>query len=344
MNAMGRKRKSGDRLPKYVYPKGNWYIYRPSVPDPARPGKKKLAAPVNLVRIGAPMSDVWKAVEQVQDTAGPTVRRMLSRYIKENTRLAARTRTDYKAHADHLAGTALKGGRLFGDVDPDAVTTLAIRQYLDRFASTPTAANRRVQFLKAAYAWALERGRVRSNPCTGVRLHSTPGRDRYVTDDEYLAVLAIAEEWQAQGKYPYLADAMELAYLCRARLAEVLALKRSDYADGRLFLQRSKGSRSEYTVMGKRGKAVIERTRRGNVISPYLVHNRGQRVPKNSFQTAFKRLILEAEARGALPERFTFHDLKAKGVSDHQAHHSGHKSERMRDHYNRKPDEVEATR
>jgi len=334
---MGRKRKSGERLPPYVYRKGNWYVWRPYVDG-------RMGRPVPLVRVGASMSDIWAALEQVQDTAGPTIRRMLDQYLRENTRLAKRTRSDYQDYARLLCQAPLKGGRLFGDADPDSVTAPAIRQYLDRHADTPTAANRRVQFLKAAYAWAFERGRVRSNPCTGVRLHSTPGRDRYVTDAEYTAVLQIAEEWAAAGKYPYLPDAMELAYLCRARLGEVLALKRSNYANGRLFVHRSKGSRSEYTIMGPRGKAVIERTRRGNVISPYLIHNRGQRVPKNSFQTAFKRLILEAEARGVISERFTVHDLKAKGVSDHTAHHSGHRSERMRHHYNRKPDEVEATR
>jgi len=35
---------------------------------------------------------------------------------------------------------------------PSSIWAPAIRQYLDRNADTPTAANRRIQFLKAAYA------------------------------------------------------------------------------------------------------------------------------------------------------------------------------------------------
>ncbi len=44
-----------------------------------------------------------------------------------------------------------------------------------------------------------------------------------------------------------------------------------------------------------------------------------------------------------LVERFTFHDIKAKGVSDHGSHHSGHKSARMTDVYLRKLEEAKAT-
>lgn len=45
-----------------------------------------------------------------------------------------------------------------------------------------------------------------------------------------------------------------------------------------------------------------------------------------------------------LPEPFRFHDLKAKGVSDHTEHHSGHKSEKARQIYIRRLKEVDATR
>lgn len=336
---MGRKRQSGDKLPKYVYPKGNWYVYRPYVDG-------RMGKPVPLVKIGAPMSDVWAALEQVLDTSGPTVRRMMQTYLKENTRLAARTRADYGQHLARLAGEPLKGGRLFGDVDPDHVTQLAIRQYLDRHSATPTAANRRIQFLKAAYAWAAERGRVRLNPCTGVRLHSTPGRDRYVTDAEYTAVLELAQQWAGHGRYPYLWIMMELAYLLRARRAEVTALRR-DMIDGdTIGWPRAKGSRPERTRITPRLRRAIEAGKRleADIASPYLVHRRGQPIRKNAFDSAWQRLMHAALEAELVTKRYTFHDLKAKGVSDHAEHHSGHRSERMRDHYNRRPDDVEATK
>lgn len=45
-----------------------------------------------------------------------------------------------------------------------------------------------------------------------------------------------------------------------------------------------------------------------------------------------------------LEEPFTFHDLKAKGVTDHTEQWAGHKSEKARQVYIRKPREIDATR
>ena len=43
-------------------------------------------------------------------------------------------------------------------------------------------------------------------------------------------------------------------------------------------------------------------------------------------------------------DMFTFHDLKARGVTDHPKKHSGHKSKKMQAVYDRLPDLVESTR
>ena len=43
-------------------------------------------------------------------------------------------------------------------------------------------------------------------------------------------------------------------------------------------------------------------------------------------------------------KKFTFHDIKAKGVSDHDLNENGHKSEKAKDVYMRKTKEVKATK
>ena len=45
-----------------------------------------------------------------------------------------------------------------------------------------------------------------------------------------------------------------------------------------------------------------------------------------------------------LEESFRFHDVKAKGVTDHTELHSGHKSEKARQIYIRRLQEVDATK
>lgn len=60
-----------------------------------------------------------------------------------------------------------------------------------------------------------------------------------------------------------------------------------------------------------------------------------------------KAVEKEIEIEGGwlkLEEKFNFHDLKAKGVSDHTENYSSHKSEKARQIYIRKLKEVDATR
>jgi hypothetical protein len=79
----------------------------------------------------------------------------------------------------------------------------------------------------------------------------------------------------------------------------------------------------------------------------WILHDRkGQPINESSFSTAWQRLMHRALAEG-LQERFTFHDLKAKGISDFtgdKKRASGHKTDAMVARYERKPDEVDPTK
>jgi len=50
---------------------------------------------------------------------------------------------------------------------------------------------------------------------------------------------------------------------------------------------------------------------------------------EEAFSTAWGRLMNKAMQQG-LQERFTFHDIKRKGVTDDEEGWAGHHSERMR--------------
>jgi len=71
-----------------------------------------------------------------------------------------------------------------------------------------------------------------------------------------------------------------------------------------------------------------------------MVHDKaGRPLTKNAFDSAWPRLMVQSRAAGV--EHFTFHDLKAKGVSDHKDHAGV--SDRMKGVYVRNLREVEAT-
>ena len=338
MKGMGRRRKAGSStLPKYVYLKRGWYIWRRDMLG--------LGSPIRLVRSNAPLSSVWAAWESVQRDDHGTLGGLLAEYIIA-AGVTDRTRKDYQAMARQVGEQKLADGRRLGEVSPDEPDTQFWRHYLDSLSATPVAANRRMQMIKAAYAWGYQRGKVRENTTKGVSLFKETARSRYVTDGEYAAVLDLAQAWARSGRYPYLWIMMELAYLLRARRSEVCALQRRQIEGDRISWARTKGSKPEITIITPRLKAALDAGKAldADIISPYIVHRRGQQIKKNAFDSAWRRLLDAALESGLIGERFTFHDLKAKGVSDHELHYGGHRSGKQAEDYIRKPDEVNATR
>jgi integrase len=200
-----------------------------------------------------------------------------------------------------------------------------------------------VQFLKAAYNWAMERyDIVQENPCQGVTLNKEEPRDRYVTTEEFEFVKSLAPPTS------YLPLLMELSYLLRARVSEVRNLKHEDLLQQGVNLERVKGSEGEITLYSARLIKAIEDAKAYNKHAPtpisgaYLIHDKhGAKITKNGFDSAWRRLINKAKARGI--EHFTFHDLKARGVTEHKDNFAGHRSANMRKVYVRKKQEIEAT-
>lgn len=125
--------------------------------------------------------------------------------------LAVETQKDYRKYS-------LRVLPVFGKMEPDNIKPEHIRKYMDRRGvASRTQANREKTFLSRVYRWGYERGMVKGNPCKGVKQFKEVSRERYITDAEYSALYNVAP--------PIVKAAMELAYLCCARQADILALK-----------------------------------------------------------------------------------------------------------------------
>lgn len=153
--------------------------------------------------------------------------------------------------------------------------------------------------------------------------------------------------FELAAPWPHVQAAMEFAYLCRMRLCEVLDLKQSDLTDAGLHVRRRKGSRDNITVWSPRLEAAVKLSKslampQAYPINPYLIRGMsGQKLTESGFQTLWQKLMAKAVAQGV--ERFIFHDLKSKGVSDTEGgkqQASGHKSAAMVAVYDRKLAEV----
>ena len=273
----------------------------------------------------ATMSEVWKAYEEL--TSGPkdTVGWLLNLY-RDSERfkeLSPKSQSDYSKAIEKLIGAPV-GAIRFGDAKLTQVKKQTVRSYLDAYPS-PVAANRQIAVLKSAWNWTLERHEVPDNPCIGVKLNREAPRERYVTDDEFETVLRIAP--------PPISQMCELAYLLRARLGEVLALTTEDVTESHVRLMRSKGSEGELTMLSERLIAAVSDVRGGRHIC--------YQYSESGFRSAWRRL--QANMKKAGIEPFPFHDLKARGVSDHVDNFAGHRSPNMKKVYVRKLQRVPAT-
>jgi integrase len=342
MIARGRPRKNEDhrRLPKYVYLKKGRYVYVPYL------GGGRFGKEVVLCPGGSDIRHVWRAYDALTaDESTGTLNWLCQQYVAsmDHKDKHPRTQKDYEACMDVVIGTTLRNGARFGDIPIRTITPGAIRKYRDsRAKKARVRANRELAFLSVAFSWGLEHDYVTTNPVKGVRRLKEQARTRYVEDSEYTHVFNLAKS------PPYIKPAMELAYLMRLRLSEALALQHSDIRDDGVLARRTKGSKTQIVGWSNRLHAAVDSAEsKAAIKSFYVIHDaKGQPIRTSTFQTAWNRLMKTAIEKG-LTERFTFHDLKAKGVTDFDGDKqkaAGHRSAQMADVYNRKPEKTPSTR
>ena len=150
-----------------------------------------------------------------------------------------------------------------------------------------------------------------------------------------------------ESAYPWIAPMMEIAYLCRMGAIEVRSLTESDLLEEGVFVERRKDSMNEITKWSPRLlKAISDASnlRKSTTENRLLfVSSSNGSILKTSFDSAWRRIRSKSLENG-LTKSFNFHDLKAKGVTDHTEKASGHRSKKMQAVYDRKPSLIDATR
>ena len=154
---------------------------------------------------------------------------------------AVRTRSDAD-QGPHTQGDNLieldKLHAVFGRMLIDAIKPPHMRGYLDARGQTAKVnANREKALLSHLFNKAREWGYTdATKPCQGVKGFTEAGRDRHVTDAEFMAVRAKTD--------PTLQDAMDIALLTGQRPADLLKIMRSDIRDGALSSRRTRRGQS----------------------------------------------------------------------------------------------------
>ena len=320
---MNKKKKSLCLPPGCYREKGRGVVFRPYLTQ--KHGKNVYGKRVKLCAIDATDSEIWIAYHAITTIKAYTLEWLLEEFC---------TSVQFKSNKPRTQSDRLGYVKLIRQFSPafmeqslSNITKRTIRHYLDNYPH-PKAANRHVSFLQTAWNWAEERHAIPANPCVGVKPNKEESKARYVYTDEYEQALECAQRWQF--------IAMELAYWCRARRAEVLSMRYSEIVDGAVKVNRTKRSRSEFTV-AERIKEIVEMSKSlpGYGVSDYIVRNReGVQVTESAWNSAQTRMKKRMAKKGYATD-WTIHDLKAKGLTDMENGWAGHRSKKAQEVYER---------
>lgn len=260
---------------------------------------------VKLARFDDGEAAVYAALAKIITPKSTTIADMLLAFrVGDVFRdLAPRTQLDYCEYID--------GGLIptFGHMGPGELTTAEVAKYLrlEKKRGAGSQANKKVACLSSAYQFALGEGLAESNPCRGVRRNKTKARTRYVRDDEFLLYFDASPD--------YLQDILAGIYLMELRPNEARALLRSSITPKGVHIEQSKTDRLKVIEWAPALQFFLTRATSRYPGQPYVFTNsRGEPWTETAMHSAL------ATVRATLPEgspRWTFHDLRAKGESDH---------------------------
>lgn len=285
-----------NNLPKRVYLKHGAYYYV-TLPDRI------------WIRLGKSESEMYAALAKIKadDVGSGTMAEYFSRYEKEVIpHKAPRTQIDNLSEMKNLK-------QAFGKMLPENVKPKHIYAYMDaRGVTSKTRANREKSLLSSCFSHMIRWGVVETNPCRVVKSFTEKPRTRYVEDWEYLAVLNMAS--------PVLRAAMEIAAITGMRQGDILKLKYADITETGIPLTQGKTGKKQVFTWTPALEAAIKSARKQKRHADSVVHiianERGQAYTSNGFKSNWQRLMNAAIESGAITNRFTFHDLRAKAGSD----------------------------
>lgn len=335
-----RKNPADVWLPPRVYRGKSGYEYHPKTGGAVL----LLPLPKDGIETESLKAAVWAAYAKAKELPPSVsdINALMAAYhgSPQFSALGKLTQKDYLQYSKRIS-------RVFGHMMPRDIKPPHIRAFMDALAGQGkvVTANRHHSYMSILFGWGIERSWCEVNPAKQVRKFRETARSRYIEDWEFELVLEVARK----SSYPYLAPMMEIAYMCRARSIEMRALTEAEILPEGVYLKRAKGSISEITGWSDRLRKAVAEARSLFPNAPIsmkrpLFHSKtGAAIPTESFKTAWGRVMREAMVSG-LSERFTFHDIKAKGVSDHDSKASGHRSKKMQAVYDRKPGIVSPTK
>jgi integrase len=290
---MGRARKKNRHLPQRVYERrGKLYYVHPVSEEwmPLPEGLRTWAQLVQSADATETLSALWAKYE-----------------LEVLCKKAKKTQRNRRQEWKELE-------KVFGAVHPADVEPHHVWRYW-RDRGEIEQARHEVRCLSALLTYARQTGaRKDNNPCFGLQLPSKGPRERYISDEEFLAVQSLSP--------PMIRYAMDLAYITAMSQIDILQLERRQLLDDGIIFDRQKTGQAQMIEWNDDLREIIEALKKMSPqVRRYLIcvqkgKKAGHAYTSNGFQANWQRLMRKAAETRAIVERFTFHDIRAKSLSD----------------------------
>jgi integrase len=293
---MGRRRTHDRHLPQRMYLLHGAYYFRAAGKPAMHLGRDLGAA---LTKYGTLIGSQW---------VGRTLGDVIDRYRIEVLPLKGKATRKNEGHSLDL----LKA--VFGTSLPDNITAQECYRYIDLRKSpkgepAPVAGRHDIALLGHIYAKAIRWGLTSGNPVRSLERLPKTKRTRYVTHEEYAAILALAN--------PRMKLAIRVARITGQRRGDLLTLQRSQLTDQGIIFRQSKTGAGVLVEWSDAMRAVIAdcKAMAPQLPAQYLLRTRkGKAYSAAGFSAIWQRLMAKWTKAGCEP--FTFHDLRAKAASD----------------------------
>lgn len=303
-------------LPRSVFPKGKRYYLVTAQ------GKKRVWLKLSKISDGLPALYTALAAAKATATGVGKLPALIAQWEREVMPAhAPKTQVDDKARGKVIA-------EAFVDFEPNEVETPDCSEFLAQFSGKPRTFNAYRAQLREYMRFAEEKGRrpAGSNPVQAIRVKPTPGRDRYITDSELRRIKVAAMHGlddKDTRSGPMLCALIDMAYLTGQAISDLLALEWSAFKPLGIFFGRGKvedTTQSKVTIEWTVKLRDVERRLRDlrkarRAFTPKVFTRQdGQPLGYWGASSAWQR----ARARAGITD-CTFHDLKAKALTDKEA-------------------------
>lgn len=207
--------------------------------------------------------------------------------------------------------------QVFGAMLPGSVKPSHVWDYLHKYRGlkNPVRANREISLFSAFFSRLMGMGVVDVNPCSGVERNQEIPNDRYVSDREFFEFCRFLYRRGVTGRRVLWAAV--LAYLTGKAQGQILKLSVSQLTDDGIVFGKRKRGAGTLVYWSPLLRRVVDRSlSMPSDVSPgFVVHtSKGGAYSSSGFQSVWQRFMRAWVDAGN--ERFSFHALRAKAVTD----------------------------